>query len=185
YRAPLATPTAFALESLVDELALQLDLDPIAMRLRNVPSAGDPRVDGIAWQQTGLRETLEAIGEHPLWERHGELPRNEGIGFACGLFPGGRMGARAVCRMDSDGGITVLSGYVDMTGTDTGVAAIAAEIVGAPPESVRVVSGDTNDAPHAGVSGGSMVTYCLGNAVAAAARDAREQILRYASDELE
>jgi CO/xanthine dehydrogenase Mo-binding subunit len=54
-----------------------------------------------------------------------------------------------------------------------------------PLESVRVVSGDTNDAPHAGVSGGSMVTYCLGSAVALAARDAREQILRYAADELE
>jgi CO/xanthine dehydrogenase Mo-binding subunit len=185
YRAPLATPTAFAIESLVDELAYRLDLDPIDVRLRNVPSAGDSRVDGIPWQQTGLRETLEAIGDHPLWARRGELPANEGIGFACGLFPGGKMGASAVCRMDADGGITILSGYVDMTGTDTGVAAIAAEILGVPLESVRVVSGDTNDAPHAGVSGGSMVTYCLGNAVAVAAGDAREQILRYASDELE
>jgi CO/xanthine dehydrogenase Mo-binding subunit len=185
YRAPLATPTAFALESLIDELAVQLDLDPIALRLENVPSAGDPRVDGIPWQQTGLRETLETIRAHPLWQRRADLPENEGIGFACGLFPGGKMGASAVCRMDADGGITVLSGYVDMTGTDTGVAAIAAEITGVPLESVRVASGDTNEAPQAGVSGGSMVTYCLGNAVAAAAGDAREQILRYASDQLE
>jgi CO/xanthine dehydrogenase Mo-binding subunit len=81
--------------------------------------------------------------------------------------------------------VTVLSGYVDMSGTDTGVAAIAAEILGVPLASVRVVSGDTNEAPHAGVSGGSMVTYCLGSAVALAAGDAREQILRYAADELE
>jgi CO/xanthine dehydrogenase Mo-binding subunit len=132
-----------------------------------------------------MRETLEAVAAHPLWERRRRLPEDEGIGVACGLFPGGKMGASAVCRMDSDGGITVLSGYVDMTGTDTGVAAVAAELLGAPPESVRVVSADTDSAPHAGVSGGSMVTYCLGNAVAAAALDARQQILRYVSNELE
>jgi CO/xanthine dehydrogenase Mo-binding subunit len=185
YRAPLATPTAFAIESLVDELARRLDLDPIELRLRNVPAAGDLRVDGIAWQQTGMRETLETIAAHPLWESRHDVPEHEGVGVAAGLFPGGRMGASAVCRLDSDGGITILSGYVDMTGTDTGVAAIAAEIIGAPLDSVRVLAGDTNEAPLAGVSGGSMVTYCLGNAVALAARDAREQILDYASQQLE
>jgi CO/xanthine dehydrogenase Mo-binding subunit len=185
YRAPMATPTAFAIESLVDELARQLGIDPIELRIRNVPAEGDARVDGIRWQQTGMRETLEAIAAHPLWERRNALPHDEGIGVAAGLFPGGRMGASAVCRLDSDGGVTILSGYVDMTGTDTGVAAIAAEIMGAPLDSVRVLSGDTNEAPLAGVSGGSMVTYCLGNAVALAARNAREQILDYASQQLE
>jgi len=185
YRAPLATPTAFAIESLVDELARRLDVDPIELRLRNVPAAGDLRVDGIAWQATGLRETLEAVRAHPLWQRRDDLPENEGIGFASGLFPGGRMGASAVCRLDADGGVTVVSGYVDMSGTDTGIAAIAAEIVGVPLDSVRVVSGDTSEAPQAGVSGGSMVTYCLGSAVALAAADAREQILRYAAQQFE
>jgi CO/xanthine dehydrogenase Mo-binding subunit len=185
YRAPLATPTAFAIESLVDELAGRLDLDPLELRLRNVPDPGEHRVDGIAWQATGMRETIYAVREHSLWLRRDDLPENEGIGVAIGLFPGGRMGASAICRLDGDGGVTLVSGYVDMTGTDTGIAAIAAEILGVPLESVRVVSGDTNEAPHAGVSGGSMVTYCLGNAVALAARDAREQILRYAADELE
>jgi CO/xanthine dehydrogenase Mo-binding subunit len=132
-----------------------------------------------------MRETLEAIREHPLWDRRSELPESEGIGFACGLFPGGRMGASAICRLDSDGGITIVSGYVDMTGTDTSIAAIAAEVIGAPLSSVRVVSGDTDEAPLAGASAGSMVTYCLGNAVALAAHDAREQILTYAAEQLE
>jgi CO/xanthine dehydrogenase Mo-binding subunit len=185
YRAPLATPTAFAIESLVDDLARQLGVDPIELRLRNVPEAGDRRVDGIAWQATGMRETLNAIREHPLWTQRGDLPADEGVGFACGLFPGGRMGASAVCRLDPDGGLTIVSGYVDMTGTDTGVAAIAAELLGVSLDRVRVASADTSEAPVAGASGGSMVTYCLGNAVALAARDAREQILRYAAQELE
>jgi len=185
YRAPMATPTAFAIESLVDELARQLDIDPIELRIRNVPAEGDARVDGIRWQQTGMRETLEAIAAHPLWQQRNALPEDQGIGVAAGLFPGGRMGASAVCRLDSDGGVTILSGYVDMSGTDTGVAAIAAEVIGAPLDSVRVLSGDTNEAPLAGVSGGSMVTYCLGNAVAVAAADARKQILDYAAHQLE
>ena len=54
-----------------------------------------------------------------------------------------------------------------------------------PSAMVRVVAEDTGSAPHAGVSGGSMVTYCLGNAVTVAARDAREQVLRVAARELE
>jgi CO/xanthine dehydrogenase Mo-binding subunit len=63
--------------------------------------------------------------------------------------------------------------------------AIAAEIFGIDPDLVRVVSGDTSFAPHAGASAGSMVTYILGNAVRAAAEDAKEQLLRVASSELE
>ena len=79
YRAPMATPTAFAIESLVDELARQLGIDPIELRLRNVPAEGDLRLDGIRWQRTGMRETLEAIAAHPLWERRGRSPEDEGM----------------------------------------------------------------------------------------------------------
>jgi CO/xanthine dehydrogenase Mo-binding subunit len=185
YRAPNATPCAFVLESLVDELAGRLGIDPIELRLRNVPEAGDLQLNGTRWPALGLRETLEAIRDHPLWLRRHDLPANEGIGVAAGLFPGGTQGAGAVCRMNSDGGLTVVSGYIDMTGTDTAMAAIVAEVVGIAAERVTVVSGDTNDAPHGGLSAGSMVTYCLGSAVLAAATDAREQILRVAGDELE
>jgi CO/xanthine dehydrogenase Mo-binding subunit len=185
YRAPLATPTAFATESLLDELAAQLGIDPIELRLRNVTEPGDRQIDGLPWQPNGMRETLEAIREHPLWERRHDLSANEGVGFAMGLFPGARMGATAVIRLDADGGATIVSGYVDMSGTDTGVAAIAAEVLGMPLDDVRVVAADTDVAPQAGASGGSMVTYCLGNAVALAAQDAREQILGYASLQLE
>jgi CO/xanthine dehydrogenase Mo-binding subunit len=176
---------AYVIETLVDELVQRLALDPIDFRIANALEYGETKLDGGAWPSTGLRETLETIRDHPLWTgRHGVGP-HEGVGLASGLFPGGKMGASAGCRMDSDGGFTILSGYVDMSGTDTTVTAIAAEILGLPPEKVRIVASDTSTAPHAGVSGGSMVTYCLGNAVRAAAEDARDQILALASDELE
>ena len=87
--------------------------------------------------------------------------------------------------MDSDGGLTVVSGYVDMTGTDTAMATIAADVFGISVDMVRIAANDTSSAPHAGVCGGSMVTYCLGSAVAVAAQDARVQVLNVAAQELE
>jgi CO/xanthine dehydrogenase Mo-binding subunit len=185
YRGPTVAQATFAVESLVDELAERLGIDPIELRLRNAPEPGMPRLDGVPWPKIGFRETLESLGAHPLWQRRDQLPDNEGVGLAIGMFPGAKQGAGAICRMDSDGGLTVISGYVDMTGTDTAIAAIAAEVFGVSPDRVRVSMDDTSSAPHAGVSGGSMVTYCLGGAVAAAAREARRQTLEVAAQELE
>ena len=185
YRAPSAPQTAFALESLLDELAERLGLDPIELRLRNAPEPGDERIDGSTWPPLGLREVLEAAGEHPLWQRRLDLPPGEGVGFAAGLYPGGKMGAAATVRMDSDGGFTIVTGYVDVSGTNTSMTSIAAEVLGVPADEVRVAAGDSCVAPQSGVSGGSMVTYCLGSAVFAAAEDARDQLLRIAARELE
>ena len=185
YRAPLATPTTFAIESVLDELAAKLEIDPVELRLRNAAQAGDRRLDGSVWPALGTLEVLEAAGDHPLWRRRSELPDGEGVGFAFGLFPGGKQGAAAVCRMDADGGLTVLTGYVDITGTETTVAAIAGEAFGVPFDRVRVVSSGTATAPHSGGSAGSMVTYCLGSAVLTAAKEAREKLFRVAAQRLE
>jgi CO/xanthine dehydrogenase Mo-binding subunit len=185
YRAPTAPQTAFALESLVDELAERLGLDPVELRIRSAAEEGDQRLDGVPWPGLGLREALEAASAHPLWQRRSELPENEGVGLAAGLFPGAKSAAAAVCRLDADGGVTVVTGSVDMSGTDTGLVAIAAEVLGVDHDRVRIVAGDTANAPHAPVSGGSTITYSQGNAVRAAAEDAREQLLRIGGEELE
>jgi CO/xanthine dehydrogenase Mo-binding subunit len=79
----------------------------------------------------------------------------------------------------------VITAAVDMSGTETTFAAIAAETFGVPLERVRVVAGDTDTAPYAGSSGGSKITYTVGHAVQKAAAAAREQLLRTASEELE
>jgi CO/xanthine dehydrogenase Mo-binding subunit len=185
YRGPTGLQCALVLETLIDELALELRVDPIELRLMNLLRYGDPKLDGTAWPSTGVAETLDAMRDHPLWAQRASLPAGEGIGLAVGMFPGGKMGAAAGCRMDTDGGFTLLSGYIDMSGTDTAVTAIAAEVLGIEPERVRIVTSDTNSAPHAGVSGGSMVTYCLGNAVRAAAEDARDQIVHLVASDME
>jgi CO/xanthine dehydrogenase Mo-binding subunit len=185
YRAPGAPPAAFAVETLLDELADELGIDPIELRLANVLVEGDPGIDGDPVPAFGAKECLERIREHPLWRSRGGLPEDEGVGMAIGYWPGGLEPAAASCRLDSDGGLTIVTGAVDMSGTETGFAAIAAEVFGLPPERVRVVAGDTAGTPYAGLSGGSKITYTVGRAVELAAEQAREKLLEVAAMEFE
>lgn len=185
YRAPGAPPAAFALESLLDELAAQLGADPIELRLRNLAAEGDPRPDGKPWRRLGSRECLERLQESPLWQRRSALPEGEALGVAIGVWPGASDSAGAACRLDDDGGITLVTGFSDMSGAASGFAAIAAEVLGVAPGKIRVVTADTASAPRAPLSGGSKATLAVGRAVEAAAQDARTQILELAAAELE
>jgi CO/xanthine dehydrogenase Mo-binding subunit len=185
YRAPTAPPAAFAVESLIDELARRLDMDPLDLRLRNVVGEGDANPAGQPFPIFGARQCLERIREHPLWSRRQELPEGEGIGAAIGWWPGGYEPAAAVCRLDADGNLTIITGAADMSGVESGFATIAAEAFGVDPDRVRVVRADTSSAPYAGTSGGSKVTYTVGRAVERAASEARERLLEIAAEELE
>ena len=185
YRAPGAPTAAFALESLLDELATELGLDPIELRVKNAVVEGDIGVSGNPFPVIGVREVLERIREHPLWATRSSLPENEGIGFAAGHWPGGLEPAAAVCRVNSDGTMTVVTSAADMSGVNTGFAVIAAAAFGLSPDDVRVVTSDTSSGPYAGGSGGSKVTYTVGAAVLRAAEAARQKVLAAASQELE
>jgi CO/xanthine dehydrogenase Mo-binding subunit len=185
YRGPGAPPAAFALESLLDELAAELELDPIELRLQNAVVEGDLGVSGRPFPVIGVRECLERIAEHPVWQERHDLPENEGLGIAVGYWPGGNEPASAVCRLDADGRLNVITAVADMTGTETTFAAIAAEVLGVSPDRVNVVAADTGAAPFAGVSGGSKITYTVGRAVQRAAEQTRERVLQVASEELE
>jgi len=185
YRAPGAPTAAFAIESLLDELAEKLEIDPIELRLRNAVVEGDVGVSGRAFSVFGAVEVLERLRGHPLWHARSSLPEDEGIGAAVGYWPGGTEPAAAVCRIDTDGSMTVVSSAADMSGVDTGFAMIAAEVFGLSPDKVRVVGADTATGPYAGASGGSKVMYTVGPAVQRAAEAARVKLLAAASQELE
>jgi CO/xanthine dehydrogenase Mo-binding subunit len=185
YRAPAAAPAAFAVESLIDDAARRLKLDPLELRLRNVAREGDLAPSGQAFPVFGAEACLERVRDHPLWARRGDVGAHEGIGVAIGWWPGGYEPAAAMCRLDADGRLTVITGAADMTGVETGFAAIAAEAFGVDASRVRVVNADTSSAPYAGTSGGSKVTYTVGRAVERAALEARERLLDVAADELE
>ncbi len=186
YRAPGAPTAAFAVESLLDELAEALGDRPRrattperrgrrrCRHQREQPSRGWAR-----WR------CWNASREHALWQKRDSLPAGEGIGMAAGYWAGGMEPASAVCRVNQDGTMTVITSAVDMSGVNTGFATIVAEAFGLSPDEIRVVSADTATGPYSGASGGSKVTYTVGAAVLRAAEAAREKLLAAASEELE
>ncbi len=185
YRAPSGPQGVFALESLVDELADRLGLDPMDMRARNLVVEGDPMADGEAWPRIGAVECLERLREHPIWRRRAALPPGEGVGVAIGVWPGSTEPAAAACRMEADGTISVITGVVDISGSATGLAVIAAETFGLPVESVAIVCADTASAPRSPSSNASAITYSAGLAVQRAVADARDRFLAAVADRFE
>jgi CO/xanthine dehydrogenase Mo-binding subunit len=186
YRAPGAPTVTFALDSLMDELAEKLKLDPIEFRLQNAIKAGDPMSDGEPWPAVGMREVLEALRRHPAWQQREQARAlGHGVGIAIGGWPGGTEPAAAACTLNRDGVLQVNVSSVDLHGTATTLGLLAAEAFGVPAEKVRVVLSDTDSAPFSGAASGSKVTYTTGAAVLLAARDARQQVLAVAAEALE
>lgn len=185
YRAPGAPQACFAIEGQMEEMARRLDLDPMEFRMKNAVVEGDPMPDGPPWSRIGTREVLEAIKNHPLWQRRAQKAPGEGIAMAFGGWPGGTQPASAACRLNADGTMSIVVGSVDISGTSSGFALLAAEALGLSTENVEVVAADTDSAPFAGASGGSKITYTVGAAVMGAAREARRQVLEIAADHLE
>jgi CO/xanthine dehydrogenase Mo-binding subunit len=88
-------------------------------------------------------------------------------------------------RLDTNGTLTVLTGSVDIAGTNQGLAMMAATEYGVDISKVKIVTGDTDSSPWTGLSAGSKTTYSVGTAVLAAAKDARQKTLNVAATELE
>ncbi|MCC6174966.1 MAG: xanthine dehydrogenase family protein molybdopterin-binding subunit [Chloroflexi bacterium] len=184
YRAPGGPQTMFALESTMDDLARELGMDPLELRLKNASSEGDPMPNGRPWPRIGLRQCLERLREHPTWRDRERRP-NEGVGVAIGGLFGGLQSASAICRLDGDGSLTLVVGSVDVSGTNTGLVLMASEALGVAPERIRIVNADTEAGPFSGNAGGSKITLTVGMAVVEAAEAARQQILAIAGDQLE
>ena len=186
YRAP-TSPTAFmAVETLFDEAAAQLGLDPVELRLKNAARTGDPAPDGEDFPVIGMVETLEAAQDHPLWQnREASRAKGRGVGIAIGGWMGGLEPGASVCKLNRDGVLQVQIGTADLSGTPTSFAQLAAEAYGVDVDKVRFVYSDTDSAPYGGGVGGSKTLYTLGNAVIRAAEDARRQTLAIAAEEFE
>jgi len=182
YRGPGAPQAYFALESAMDELALQLDIDPIELRLRNASKEGDPNADG-KWPRIAMVEVLEEARRHPLYTA--PVGSYEGVGIAIGSWGGARTPAAAGCRVEPDGTLSILIGTPDIAGASTGLAMIAAEAFGVSTDKVRIETGETGVAPRGPVAAGSQSTYSLGGAVQEAALEARRQLFEIATEVLE
>jgi CO/xanthine dehydrogenase Mo-binding subunit len=184
YRAPGAPQSTFAIEQNIDAMARELGWDPLEFRLRSCSVEGDIQANDEPWPPMGMKAVLEAARAHSLWRKR-PAGENEGIGMAVGGWGGGIEPCAANLRVNTDGTLSLSLGSVDISGTNTVMAMIAAEIFGMPTDKVKVITGNSDSAPYSGMSGGSKITYTVGNAVRAAAEDARHQVLSIAASELE
>jgi CO/xanthine dehydrogenase Mo-binding subunit len=191
YRAPVAPQTIFAIESQMEQIARDLGLDPVEFRMRHLIQEGDPMVNGQPWQSNGAKQVLARIAEHPHWKTRaqwvaaGKNGKRRGVGLALGGWLGGLQPTGATVRLNPDGSLAVLTGQVDIAGTNIALAQIAASAYGVDTDLVRITTGDTDTAPVTGLSAGSKTIYTVGAAVLQAAEDARRQTFEIAAKELE
>ncbi|MEF8781752.1 MAG: molybdopterin cofactor-binding domain-containing protein [Haloarculaceae archaeon] len=191
-----------AVEGHVDEVARELDIDPIALRSRNLVQEGDlDKASGIISGGEGhvrrirscaLDECIargqEAIGWDAIEQPEPDhLHRGLGVALTAqgSGVAGDELGAAHI-KMNEDGSFILQTGAVDTgPGADTAMSQIAAEVLGVRPEDVVVQPSDTDVSPFDYGAYASSTTYVTGHAVKKAAREAREEALRFASKLLE
>jgi xanthine dehydrogenase YagR molybdenum-binding subunit len=188
FRAPGYVEGTFAFESLMDELAKRLGMDPLEIRLKNYAEVD--QVTGRPYSAKGLRDTYQRGADLIGWHERSkakEGAKRRGFGMASQIWGGsGGPPAYALIKLNPDGTATILSGTQDIgTGTKTVLAQIAAEELGFQPEKISVEIGDTQTGPYAPISAGSMTLASVGPAVRVAAHDARQQLLDVASQVLD
>jgi xanthine dehydrogenase YagR molybdenum-binding subunit len=189
FRAPGFPQGAWALEQTMDALAARLGLDPVEMRLRNLPDRvqeGD-----IPFTSTGLARCLGEGAAAFGWKEARQRPaasgrRRRGVGMAAGMWGyAGHPVSSAIVKLLPDGSAVVVSGASDIgTGTRTVLAMVVAEELGIPVDRVAVEHADTAIAPFAPGSGGSQTVLVNAPAVRTAAADVKQQVLEIAAEEL-
>jgi xanthine dehydrogenase YagR molybdenum-binding subunit len=175
-RAPGETPGMYALESAMDELAWELEIDPVELRLRNETKEHQSR--GLPFSAKHFAQCLRVGAEKFGWQNRPKKVRSLnrdgkliGWGMAASTFPGLQSTATVKVRLLADGTAHVLTSGNDMgTGAYTIVAATAAEFLGLPVEKVKVELGDSLF-PNGGIAGGSQMTANLIPAVMTACEE--------------
>ena len=176
YRAPGSTNAAFASESVVNELAEKLGLDPIDFRAMNAAAEGSRRGDGVVNPKIGCVEVLEAMKAHPHYVAPIQGP-NRGRGVAVGYWFNVGLESTAALSVNSDGTVNLIEGSTDIGGTRTSLAMQAAEVLGIAAEEVHPTVVDTDSIGYTAVTGGSRVTFSTGWAVYEAAQDVKRQLI--------
>ena len=178
YRAPGQPPATFAVESVIDELAEKLGIDPMEFRLRNAVYEGERMPNGVLYPRIACMEILEAMKTHPHYNAPLDGPnRGRGVSVAARAIGGeGATPHVATISVNANGTITLMTGSNDLSGTRTTVAMQAAEVLGLEATDVVSTVGDTDSAGWSGVANGSKITYSTGLAAIAAAEQVKLQM---------
>jgi CO/xanthine dehydrogenase Mo-binding subunit len=174
----------FGLESHLDRLAHELGIDPVALRRHNAIVAGDELPYGSKMNPSGLLEAIDRAAAAIDWGVEEPAPaRNVRVGKGFAVFwkapampP--NAGSAAFLKFNEDGSINITVSGMDIgQGYLTAMAQIAAEVLSVPPERIRVETPDTDRNAYEWQTVASHVTWSCGNAVLAAATQARERLL--------
>jgi xanthine dehydrogenase YagR molybdenum-binding subunit len=180
-RAPGAAWGVYALECAMDELAVQLKMDPVELRLKNY--AERDQIEGKPFSSKQLRECYHLAAEKFGWQPRNPEPRSMrdknsliGRGMASGVWEAMQESASARAMLTSDGRLTVSAATADIgTGTYTIMTQLAAELLGLPIENVTFKLGDSA-LPEAPVEGGSFTASTIGSAVKAVCDELRKSL---------
>ena len=167
---------SWARESNIDAGARELGLDPVEIRVRNLPKPGEEFIPHETRADGDWAQTLQKAAELIDWGS--PLASGRGRGIALGMKSGPTTGlSYATVRLLADGSVVLYSGTSDMgQGARTIFAQIAAQELGAPVEAVSVVMGDTGLVPYDQQTSASRSSVLMGNAIVRACRDIHSQL---------
>jgi CO/xanthine dehydrogenase Mo-binding subunit len=168
YRAPGGPISEFAVESVIDELAKTLGIDPIEFRLKNAAREGTKAAYGPKFGPIGLVETLKAAQDHPHWSA--PLGPNQGRGIASGFWFNVGGETTVSLALNEDGTFNLMAGTPDIGGLRASLCMMAAEELGVDVPKIRPIIADTASLGFNFLTGGSRSTFSSGMATVAAAK---------------
>jgi CO/xanthine dehydrogenase Mo-binding subunit len=196
FRAPGHPQASWALEQMMDALANAIDMDPVALRLRNIPLVSQGN-GGMPYTSTGLWACIEKGAQAFGWEdavkrarqqnrKNHAVKRGVGMGACLWVAGGGSPPATVIIKLFIDGSVNLNMGASDIgTGTKTVMAFVAAEELGIDPELIQIENADTGTTQYATASGGSKTVPTESPAVRNAAIAVKQQLLEMAARELD
>jgi CO/xanthine dehydrogenase Mo-binding subunit len=180
YRAPGSTQAQFGVETVVDEMAEKVGMDPIDFRLKNAIRTGERNLMGVPMASIGGVEVLETVKNHPHYTAPLEGP-NRGRGVAFASWFGAGITSSAHLAVNSDGTVNLSTGSCDLSGTRMTLAMQAAEALGIPLEDVKPSVADTDSIGYTFQSVGSRTTFATGWAAYEAAQKVNKRMAERAA----
>lgn len=174
YRAPSAPMAAFAVESVIDELAAKIGKDPVAVRIQNAAKEGTQSSYGPVYGPIGIGPTLEAAASHP--HMSAPLAENQGRGMACGFWFNFGGQSCTHLNIDIDGTVTLTVGTIDVGGARASLSLVVAEELGINYEQVKTIIGDTGNLGYNEMTDGSRGTFASSMSAIMSARKAIDEM---------
>jgi len=185
YRAPGAPNAAHAAESVLDELARSIGMDPLELRRKNSAREGTRRADGTVYKQIGCEQTVDAARNSEHYRSAKPAGQCVGRGVASGFWFNGGGQSSANIHVDTDGTVRLEEGSPDIGGSRASMAMIVAETLGLNVDQVNPAVADTDSIGYHDGTGGSRVTYATGHACHLAAEDTKSKMIARAAQQLE